>query len=458
LFPDSLDRMTQWSCDSWRTRPVNQQVHWPDARELDRVLAEIKRLPPLVTSGEIASLKNQFAQAAQGERFVLHGGDCAESFADCSSTIITNQLKILLQMSLVLTHASRKRVVRIGRFAGQYAKPRSSECEIQAGVSLQSFRGDNVNRPEFNLADRTPNPHLLMSGYAHSAMTLNFIRALVDGGFADLHHPEQWNLDWVGHSPLAEEYKRMVNAIGEGLRFMETLSGVSVHQIQRVDFFTSHECLLLDLEEAQTRIVPRREGWWNLSTHFPWLGARTGEIGGAHVEYLRGIANPVGIKVSANRSPADLVALCSHLNPTSEPGRIVLIHRLGAHQIATVLPALIDAVAVAKLPVLWVCDPMHGNTDTVSVRAASGEMLSIKTRKFAHILAELEQAFEIHAAKGSILGGVHVEMTGENVTECTGGARGLVDADLMRAYQSTLDPRLNYEQALEMALLIARRM
>lgn len=450
--------MSKWLPNSWRSRPASQQALWPDAQAAQCVISEIKDLPPLVTSGEVAALKSQLAEAARGERFVLHGGDCAESFADCRSSAITNQLKILLQMSLVLTHASRKRVIRIGRFAGQYAKPRSTENEVRDGVSLPSFRGDNVNRPEFTAAARTPNPQLLLRGYERSALTLNFIRALVDGGFADLHHPEQWNLDWVVHSPLAAEYKRMVDSIGEGLRFMETLAGVRVHQMQRVDFFTSHECLLLDLEEAQTRVVPRREGWWNLSTHFPWLGARTGEPDGAHVEYLSGIENPIGIKVSGERTPHDLVALCERLNPRREEGRIALIHRLGARNIAESLPRFIDAIAAAKIPALWICDPMHGNTETVLVQRDSGPAVPVKTRKFAHILAELEQAFEIHTLKGSILGGVHFELTGENVTECTGGARGLVDSDLARAYQTTLDPRLNYEQALEMALLVARRM
>ncbi len=450
--------MQPWTADAWRSLPARQQPAWPADGQLAEVLAQIAALPPLVTSGEIAELKSQLAAAATGERFLLHGGDCAESFEGCRSSSITNQLKILLQMSLVLTHASRKRVVRVGRFAGQYAKPRSIEVETRGGVSLPTFRGDNINRPEFTQEARTPNPQLLLRGYERSALTLNFIRALVDGGFADLHHPEQWNLDWVVHSPLAAEYKRMVDAIGQGLQFMETLAGVRVHQMQRVDFFTSHECLVLDLEQAQTRQVPRRSGWWNLSTHLPWLGARTGAINEAHVEYLRGIENPIGIKVSSDRTAADLVALCERLNPQRESGRIVLIHRMGAHQIAATLPPLLHAIMRAKVPVLWVCDPMHGNTETVVVQRGEQGAVPVKTRKFAHILAELEQAFEIHAAAGSILGGVHFELTGDNVTECLGGARGLVESDLARAYHSSLDPRLNYEQALEMALLVARRM
>ncbi len=450
--------MQPWKADSWRALPAHQQPVWPADGQLNAVISEIAALPPLVTSGEIAELKRQFAEAASGERFLLHGGDCAESFEGCGSSPITNQLKILLQMSLVLTHASRKRVIRVGRFAGQYAKPRSAELETRGGVSLPVYRGDNINRPEFTLAARTPNPQLLLRGYERSALTLNFIRALVDGGFADLHHPEQWNLDWVAHSPLASEYKRMVDAIGQGLQFMETLAGVRVHQMQRVDFFTSHECLVLELEQAQTRQVPRRSGWWNLSTHFPWLGARTGAIDDAHVEYLRGIENPIGVKVGSDRTPSELIALCDRLNPQREAGRIVLIHRMGARKIATDLPPLVDGISRAKIPVLWVCDPMHGNTETVVVQGGTNAPMSVKTRKFAHILAELEQAFEIHAAAGTVLGGVHFELTGENVTECMGGARGLVESDLARAYQSSLDPRLNYEQALEMAMLVARRM
>lgn len=450
--------MSDWNSDSWRARPAQQQVLWPDRAELDRIIAEIRELPPLVTSGEIAGLKSQLAEAACGERFLLHGGDCAESFSDCNSSRIASQLKILLQMSLVLTHASRKRVIRIGRFAGQYAKPRSSDTETRGGTQLPSFRGDNVNRPDFTAEARRPEPRLLLRGYARSAMTLNFIRALVDGGFADLHHPEQWNLDWVSHSPRASEYKRMVDSIGEGLRFMETLAGVRVHQLQRVDFYTSHECLLLDLESAQTRAVPRRDGVWNLSTHFPWLGARTSQVDGAHVEYLRGIANPIAVKVAPETTPQQLTQLCERLDPHQEPGRLTLIHRLGARRVGELLPPLLRAVTATKRKVLWVCDPMHGNTEIVSVTGADGQQVPVKTRAFEHILSELEESFDLHRREGTNLGGVHFEMTGENVTECTGGARGLAGGDLLRSYQTALDPRLNYEQALEMALLVARRM
>lgn len=448
----------EWSPSSWRGRTLRQQPQWPDQRALAEAVRQIGEFPPLVTSGEVSSLQQQLAEAADGQRFLLHGGDCAESFDGCRASPITNQLKILLQMSLVLTHASRRRVIRVGRFAGQYAKPRSEENETRDGVTLPAYRGDNVNRPEFTKAARMPDPTLLVRGYERSALTLNFIRALVDGGFADLHHPEQWNLEWVSHSPLGAEYKGMVDAIGQSLRFMETLAGVRVHQMQRVDFFTSHECLLLDLEEAQTRRVPRREGWWNLSTHFPWLGARTAHAGEAHAEYLAGIENPIAVKVSPTTACKDLVELCERLDPKRTPGRLTLIHRMGAHKIAESLPPLVEAVERTGRRVVWVCDPMHGNTESVTPVSGPGAGRPVKTRKFAHILAELEQAFEVHRMKGTVLGGVHFELTGENVTECTGGARGLIDDDLSRAYMSHVDPRLNYEQALEMALLVARRM
>ncbi|MCA9284110.1 MAG: 3-deoxy-7-phosphoheptulonate synthase class II [Phycisphaerales bacterium] len=444
-----------WSPSSWQAYPTTQQPPYPDPAALEAVVGELSRLPPLVTSWEVESLKRQLAEAAQGERFLLQGGDCAESFAACESSAIAAKLKILLQMSLALVHGARRRVIRVGRFAGQYAKPRSSELEARDGVALPSYRGDIVNRPGFTVRERTPDPQLMLRGYERAALTLNFIRALIDGGFADLHHPEYWDLDWVRHSPLATEYQRMVESIGESLRFMETLAGQQVGHINRVDFFTSHEALLLPYEQAQTRQVPHRTGWYNLSTHFPWVGVRTAQPDGAHIEYLRGIANPVGVKVGPSTSPGALLEIADRLDPQREPGRLTLIHRFGAHNIARCLPPLLVAVRDAGRRCLWVCDPMHGNTETVAV---AGVPEGVKTRKFSHILAELEQAFEIHRIAGTYLGGVHFELTGENVTECTGGARGIADADLTRAYRSQVDPRLNYEQALEMALLIARRM
>jgi 3-deoxy-7-phosphoheptulonate synthase len=441
--------VSTWSPTSWRSKPAAQQPAYPDGVALDRVAAQLAALPPLVTSWEIESLKNQLAEAQRGERFLLQGGDCAESFDDCSADQITSKLKVLLQMSLVLVHGTKKRVIRVGRFAGQYAKPRSTDTETRGGATLPAYRGDNINHAPFSANDRTPDPDLLLRGYERAALTLNFIRALIDGGFADLHHPEYWDLEFVRHSPLAAEYQKMVESIGQSLRFMETLAGARLGEINRVDFFTSHEGLHLAYEQAQTRRVPRREGWYNLSTHFPWIGNRTRALDGAHVEYFRGIVNPIAVKIGSPATAEDVLALIGALNPANEPGRLTIIHRFGAHDIAKQLPPILHAVERAKKAVLWVCDPMHGNTQ----KTAGG----VKTRKFEHILAELEQAFEIHRAAGTYLGGVHVEVTGENVTECTGGARGLNDDDLGRAYKTHVDPRLNYEQALEMAMLIARR-
>jgi len=438
-----------WTPDSWRARPAKQMPVYPDAGELAAVQRELQALPPLVTSWEILALKQQLAEAQEGRRFLLQGGDCAENFADCSADVISNRLKVLLQMSLVLVHGLKLPVVRVGRFAGQYAKPRSADTETREGVVLPSYRGDIVNGPEFNARARTPDPRRMVKAHARSAMTMNFIRSLIDGGFADLHHPEYWGLDWVGDAQLAEEYQRMVSGLGDSVRFMETLVGSQIHELKRVDFYTSHEALLLPYEEAQTRQVPRQWGWFNLSTHYPWIGMRTCAIDGAHAEYLRGIRNPIAVKVGPSVTPDQLRGLIDLLNPDDEPGRLSLIHRMGAGQIGERLPPLLDAVKRDGRRVLWVCDPMHGNTESTSN--------GYKTRRFHNIRSEIEQAFDIHAAAGTRLGGVHLELTGEDVTECTGGARDLTDTDLSRAYRSSVDPRLNYEQALETAMLIVRK-
>jgi 3-deoxy-7-phosphoheptulonate synthase len=438
-----------WQPASWQTREAKQQATYPDQAELQASLDELSQLPPLVTSWEILSLKEQIAQAQLGERFFLQGGDCAESFAECNSTVITNRLKVLLQMSLALTHGLQKPVVRVGRFAGQYAKPRSSDIETRDGVSLPSYRGDLVNSVEFTPEARRPDPRRLIQGHAMSSMTMNFVRALVDGGFADLHHPEYWNLSWVKHSPLAEEFQRLADSLGRAVNFMETISGRRAGVLKRVDFYTSHEALHLHYEQALTRKVPRQQGWFDLTTHFPWIGMRTADIDGAHVEYFRGIRNPIGIKVGPTVDARHLQRLLQILNPDSEPGRIVLIHRMGASKIEARLPELIRAAQDTGSPVLWVVDPMHGNTETTS----SG----IKTRRFRNIMSETESAIELHHHHGSHLGGVHLELTGEDVTECTGGARNLNEVDLERAYKSIVDPRLNYEQALELSMLIVSK-
>lgn len=427
-----------------------QQPEYPDPEQLGRVLAELRQLPPLVTSWEVIELREQLADAIAGRRFVLQAGDCAERFAYCRSDRITNTLKVLLQMSLVLVVGAQRPIVRIGRFAGQYAKPRSADTETRNGVPLPSYRGDNVNRAEFTAEARTPDPQLLLRGYERAALTLNFIRALVKGGFADLHHPEYFDLDWVTHSPLADEYQRMVEMIGESLRFMENVLGVRAGETDRIDFFTAHEALHLACEEAQTRTVPRRSGWFNLTAHFPWVGLRTNDPEGAHIEYLRGLENPVGIKVGAGVTREQVARWIEKLDPRRTPGRLTFIHRFGADRIAEELPPLIEHVRAAGGSVLWVSDPMHGNTR----RTASG----VKTRYFADIYSEVEQAFDIHRAMGRQLGGVHIELTGEDVTECIGGARGPTEGELARAYESEVDPRLNGEQSLELAFLIARKM
>jgi len=441
--------MAEWTPASWQNRPAGQQPAYPDNGALAGAVAQLASLPPLVTSWEVERLRTQLAEAAAGKRFLLQGGACAERFDQCSSEIITNKLKILLQMSLVLTHGLKRRIIRVGRFAGQYAKPRSSDTEERDGVTLPSYRGEIINGPGFTAEERTPDPERLLRGFEHAAMTLNFIRSLVDGGFADLHHPEYWDLDFVAHSPRAQEYQRVVENLSDSLQFMETLAGIQPGEISRVDFYTSHEGLLLPYEQAVTRRVPRREGWYNLGTHFPWVGLRTAEVDGAHVDYFRGIRNPIGVKIGPTMTPEWLLELLEILDPESEPGRLTLIHRMGHAKVGDRLPPLIEAVQRAERTVLWCCDPMHGNTETT----AGGR----KTRRFENILSELEQSFEIHADLGSYQGGVHFELSGDNVTECIGGARGLSEVDLDRAYESRVDPRLNYEQALEMALLIGRK-
>lgn len=447
-----------WTPVSWQGKRSLQQPAWPDGARLASVLRDLSRLPPLVTSFEIEMLRRQLAEAAAGQRFILQGGDCAETFEGCEPSAIASRLKILLQMSLVLVQGGRRRVTRIGRFAGQYAKPRSTDTETKGGITLPAYRGDLVNAQEFDAESRTPDATRLLRGYERAALTLNFIRSLVDGGFADLHHPEYWDLDFVKHSPLASEYQAMVDQIGSSLRFMETLVGMDLAQVHRVDFFTSHEGLVLHYEQAQTRQVPHRAGWWNLSTHFPWMGVRTSQLDGAHVEFFRGIENPIGVKLGVDATPEGVLALLDRLDPHNTPGRMTLIGRFGAHQIGKCLPPLVEAVKCSGRSVVWICDPMHGNTETVVPQSGPGKGKPVKTRKFAHILAEVEQAFEIHRSAGTWMGGVHVELTGEDVTECTGGARGLSDDMLARAYHSVVDPRLNYEQSLELAMLIARRM
>lgn len=451
-----------WSPVSWKGRLVAQQTVYRDEGAKQRAAEKLASLPPLVTSFEVERLKSELAQAQAGKRFVLQGGDCAERLDDCRAEVIVAKLKILIQMSLVLIHGLGKPVTRVGRIAGQYAKPRSSVTEKgtwhgpsgPVEMELPSYFGDLVNRPEFSPEARQPDPHLMVRGYQHAGLTLNFIRSLLDGGLADLHHPERWDLTFMRHAGLSParraQYEAMTRTIAAGLSFVEALHEKPVDQMDRVEFFTSHEGLNLIYESSQTRRVPRHEGWYCLTTHLPWIGERTRALDGAHVEFFRGISNPVGVKIGPKATPADVAALLRVLNPGREAGKIVLIARMGAEQVGQRLRPIVEGVAASGEPVLWMCDPMHGN----GVTTADG----IKTRRFDAIRSELEQTVDIHRAVGTWLGGVHFELTGEDVTECVGGAGGLSEADLAHNYASLCDPRLNYEQSMELAFLLAAKL
>ena len=443
-------RMTStWTPDSWQKRPAQQQPKYDNSRELADAVRRLSTLPPLVTAWEVDRLRVQLANAEEGRAFVLQGGDCSESFDDCNSSSILRKLKVLIQMSLVLICGSKRKIVRVGRIAGQYAKPRSADTEKRGDIELPSYRGDIVNQSGFTPAERRPDPQLMLRAYEKSALTINYIRALSEGGFADLHHPENWDMDFVRNTPGSRRYQQLLESLSDSIRFMEVVSSSELTQLSRVDFFTSHEGLLLAFEQALTRIE-RNRGWYNLGTHMAWIGDRTRALDGAHVEYFRGIRNPIGLKVGNSMQPDELVELIGILNPENEPGRLTLIHRFGAEKIRERLPQLAEAVLKAGRRVLWSCDPMHGNTQT----ARNG----IKTRSFDDIMSEIFSAFRIHKEVGSRLSGIHLELTGEDVTECTGGPGNLTEADLARDYRSQVDPRLNYEQAMEIAFLIAEQM
>ena len=449
-----------WSPQSWvgLTSPAADQYAYADPAALDRARSRLAELPPLVNSWEIEKLKAQIAEAQRGKRFILQGGDCAETLADCRPESIANKLKILLQMSLVMIHGLRQPVTRVGRFAGQYAKPRSSPTEPGSyngqTIDLPSYFGDLINRADFTPESRTPNADLLVQGYQHAAMTLNFIRSLLDGGFADLQHPENWDLSFFHNADLSPtrkaQYERMSRTLADGLAFMQNLGEQKLEDSHRVDFYTSHEGLNLHYEAAQTRTVPRRSGYYDLTTHLPWIGERTRQLDGPHIEFFRGIRNPVGVKVGPTTEPDLLIRLIDTLNPSDEPGKLILIARMGAGKVAAALPPLLERVKEEQRTVLWMSDPMHGN----GIKTAAG----IKTRSFDDILRELEQTVDAHKRAGTVLGGVHFELTGEDVTECIGGAAGVGEHDLTRNYASPCDPRLNYQQSLELAFLLAGAM
>lgn len=439
-----------WTPESWQSRLAQQQPIYEDPAAVTAVLQNLAQLPPLVTAWEVDRLQHQLAEAAAGRAFVLQGGDCSESFGDCNARTILRKLKVLIQMSLVLIVGSRQKVIRIGRIAGQYAKPRSANTETREGIELPSYRGDIINRCGFTRDERVPDPNLMLRAYERSALTINYIRALSEGGFADLHHPENWDLEFVRNTPGSRKYQALLESLSHSIRFMEVVSGGELEQLTRVDFFTSHEGLHLLYEQALTRQDQRQQGFYNLSTHFPWIGDRTRALDGAHIEYFRGIRNPIGVKVGNTIAGDELVDLVRVLNPDNIPGRLTLIHRFGAEKIASRLPLLIDAIRKANLNVLWSCDPMHGNTQATRN--------GFKTRSFDDITSEIITAFRLHNECGSRLGGIHLELTGEDVTECTGGPANLTESDLPRDYRSPVDPRLNYEQAMEIAFLLSEQM
>jgi 3-deoxy-7-phosphoheptulonate synthase len=441
-----------WTPDAWRDCPIRQVPVYPDQAQLEEMERRLRRYPPLVFAGEARRLKAQLALASEGKAFVLQGGDCAESFSDFTANIIRDTFRVLLQMAVVLTFGASLPVVKMGRMAGQFAKPRSSDTETQDGVTLPSYRGDIINGPEFTAASRIPDPARMEFGYFQSASTLNLLRAFSSGGYADLHEVHRWNLDFAERSPLAARYQDLAQRIDETLSFMAAcgMTSATTRDMRETDFYISHEALLLPYEQALSRVDSTTGDWYGCSAHFLWIGDRTRQAEGAHVEFLRGLQNPLGMKVGPTQNPDELLRVLDILNPRNEAGRITLISRMGAEKVAEKLPPLVRAVERAGRKVLWLCDPMHGNTISTEAK--------LKTRNFDAILHEVRGFFDIHAAEGTWGGGVHVEMTGQNVTECTGGAHRLSETDLTARYETFCDPRLNAEQSLELAFLVAEEL
>jgi 3-deoxy-7-phosphoheptulonate synthase len=450
-MPDT-NPVRSWTPDSWRACPIRQVPAYPDPEKLAEMENRIRRYPPLVFAGEARRLKAHLAQASEGKAFVLQGGDCAESFADFTANTIRDTFRVLLQMAVVLTFGASLPVVKMGRVAGQFAKPRSSDNETQGDTTLPSYRGDIINGPEFTAEARIPDPARMEFGYFQSAATLNLLRAFASGGYADLHEVHRWNLDFAARSPLAERYQDLAHRIDETLSFMAAcgMTSATTRDMRETDFYTSHEALLLPYEQALTRVDSTTGDWYGCSAHFLWIGDRTRQVDGAHVEFLRGVKNPLGMKVGPTQEPDDLLRILERLNPANEPGRMTLISRMGHDKVAARLPPLIRAVQREGAKVVWLCDAMHGNTITTVDK--------LKTRNFDQILSEVRSFFDIHAAEGTWAGGVHVEMTGQNVTECTGGAHRLTEANLTERYETFCDPRLNAEQSLELAFLVAEEL
>ncbi|WP_428731716.1 class II 3-deoxy-7-phosphoheptulonate synthase [Sulfurimonas sp.] len=441
--------MSIWTPSSWRQKPIVQQPTYPNMDELNRVLAELRDCPPLVFAGEARSLKSQLANVVEGKAFLLQGGDCAESFSEFHAANIRDTFKAILQMSVVMTYAGGLPVVKVGRVGGQFAKPRSSDTETIDGVTLDAYRGDIINGVDFTSEARTPNPQRMIKAYNQSAATLNLLRAFATGGFADLHKVHQWNLDFTHQSEISKKYEDLAEEISKSLKFMEAcgITSKTHRTLRETDFYTSHEALLLPYEEAFTRKDSTTGDWYDTSAHMLWIGDRTRQIDGAHVEYMKGIHNPIGVKAGPTMDPDDLIKLCDILNPNNEAGRLNVIVRMGANKVADGMPKLIRAIEREGKKVLWSCDPMHGNT----IKSSN----NFKTRPVDAILTEMKQFFQVHKSEGTFAGGVHLEMTGKNVTECIGGSFVVTEEDLSSRYHTHCDPRLNADQALELAFLIA---
>ncbi|MET7300055.1 class II 3-deoxy-7-phosphoheptulonate synthase [Embleya sp. NPDC005575] len=438
--------MTLNDIESWRTLPAAQQPEWPDNEALGSALADLRSYPPLVFAGECDQLRGRLASVAQGEAFLLQGGDCAETFSGNTADAIKNKLKTLLQMAVVLTYAASVPVVKVGRMAGQYSKPRSSGMETRDGVTLPSYRGDAVNELAFTEAARTPDPERLKRMYHSSSATLNLVRAFTTGGYADLRQVHAWNQDFVALSPSGERYERLAAEIDGAMRFMHAC-GTDPEEFRTVEFYASHEALILDYEDALTRVDSRTGDLYDVSGHMVWIGERTRQLDGAHVEFASRIRNPIGVKLGPTTSPEDALALIDKLDPNRDPGRLTFIVRMGAGKVRDNLPALVEKVAAAGAQPVWVSDPMHGNT----FEASSGH----KTRRFDDVLDEVKGFFEVHRALGTHPGGIHVELTGDDVTECVGGGDEIFVDDLHQRYETACDPRLNRSQSLDLAFLVA---
>jgi 3-deoxy-7-phosphoheptulonate synthase len=441
--------MSIWSPTSWREKPILQQPTYPNKDKLEKVLKELENFPPLVFAGEARRLKEQLADVANGEAFLLQGGDCAESFTEFHANNIRDTFKALMQMAVVMTYAGGVPVVKVGRLGGQFAKPRSSDTETLDGVTLNSYRGDIINGVEFTSQARVPNPQRMIQAYNQASATQNLLRAFASGGMADLHQVNKWNLDFAHQGEVSKKYSALAQEIENSLQFMKAcgITSRTYRNLRETDFYTSHEALLLPYEEAFTRKDSLSGEWFDTSAHMLWIGDRTRQLDGAHVEYLRGVKNPIGVKAGPTMDPEDLIRLCSVLNPENEAGRLNVIVRMGANKVGEGMPKLIRAVEKEGMKVVWSCDPMHGNT----IKSSN----NYKTRPVDSILTEMKQFFQVHKAEGTYGGGVHLEMTGKNVTECIGGSFVVTEEDLSSRYHTHCDPRLNADQSLELAFLIA---